>query len=410
AGCSAGLRASRHTAVATAATSAAISAGCSPNATFATTKIATGMVDATMPGTPPICSSRVGSSRSCDPPAAPGSVSDSGRGPGFGPSVTVLLWLSDRRLVGAHVLHRRTGAAEGTGRCAPEPSRCAGGADLVERVVEDLAPVPQRQPPPHAHGATGLDAGDAPPAEPDEGDVVGAVEQLGLQRRVRVVGSELHAAQPAEHRHLLAAGAVGRALRSRLLRTGLEIVGIQLVHVAGQPAQHAAERTAIGAGHLSPSSLGLALGRNRLSVTRRKRPPQPSEAPFRRRSCERTTGGDVRRAGLAGIRHGWPVRPVLQPFAARVSAERTPHERHPSGCAFAYRRRWVECTPGWWSRADRPGAPQRRWRRRGRLGSSSESSACSRTVEVAGSPACLPPPSRRSPRSANASAQPAASC
>src|SRR5918996_1813197 len=222
AGCSACLRAIRHTATATPATRAMISAGCNPNATFVTTNTATGMVEATTPCTPPICASMVGSSRSRrDPSSARPRASDSGGGPGVGPWVTLLL--------------------VGIGR-----------ADLVVGVVEDLAPVPQGEPPAHTHGAPRLDAGDAAPAEPDQRDTVGAVEQLGLQRRIGVLWPEFYAAQPAEHRDLLPDCALGRALRAGLLRAGLEVVGIQLVSVTGQPAQHAAERTAIGAGHFFP--------------------------------------------------------------------------------------------------------------------------------------------------------------
>ncbi len=60
AGCSGCRRAIRHPAIATPLTSAAITAGRSSSSTFATTKTTTGIVEATMPETPPICSNSVG--------------------------------------------------------------------------------------------------------------------------------------------------------------------------------------------------------------------------------------------------------------------------------------------------------------------------------------------------------------
>src|SRR5918998_1702797 len=175
AGCSACLRTIRHAAITAPAASAEISAGCSSKTTFATTNTATGMVEATTPCTPPICSSRVGDSRSCRGPSAAGpSGSGSAGGPWVGPWVTVLLApRTGGGPVHVSVLLRAGGPASPRvpGRWAGEFSRESGRvgrADLVERVVEDLAPVPDGEPPSHAHGAPRLDAGDASPAEPDQ--------------------------------------------------------------------------------------------------------------------------------------------------------------------------------------------------------------------------------------------------
>src|SRR5690242_15706756 len=163
AGCSGCLRAIRQMAMATPAASAAMSAACSAATMLTTTNTATGIVEATIPGTPPICSKSVGARR-----AAGGDSSG-------GPAVTGLL-------------------------------RGVGLTDLVERVVDHLASLANRQPPAHPQGAPGLDARDAATAHPDEGDALGAVEQLGLERSVSALRAELNAAQPTEHRDVLAAG------------------------------------------------------------------------------------------------------------------------------------------------------------------------------------------------------------
>ena len=124
-----------------------MSAGCSVATMLTTTNTATGIVEAMIPGTPPICSRSVGERRSV------------GGDSSGGPAVTGLL-------------------------------RGVGLTDLVERVVDHLASVADREPPPHPKGTTGLDARDAAPAHPDEGDALGAVEQLGLERSVGALRAE----------------------------------------------------------------------------------------------------------------------------------------------------------------------------------------------------------------------------
>src|SRR5689334_4034801 len=151
AGCIGCLRAIRHTAMTTPDTSAAMSAGCSVLTMLTTTKTATGIVEATTPGTPPICSSSVG--ERC-------SVGGDSSG---GPAVTGLL-------------------------------RGVGLTDLVERVVDHLASVADREPTPHPQSTARLNPRDAAAAHPHEGDALGAVEQLGLEGGVGALWAELDAA------------------------------------------------------------------------------------------------------------------------------------------------------------------------------------------------------------------------
>src|SRR5947199_2529085 len=151
AGCNGCLRAIRQIAVPTPEVSAAIKAGGNAETMLTTTNTATGIVEAMIPGTPPICSRSVGARRSV------------GGDSSGGPAVTGLL-------------------------------RGVGLTDLVERVVDHLASVANGEPPPDPQGAPGLDARDAAPAHPDQGDALGAVEQLGLERSVGALRAELDAA------------------------------------------------------------------------------------------------------------------------------------------------------------------------------------------------------------------------
>src|SRR5262245_8100659 len=136
------------------------------------TKTSTGMLDSTTPRTPPscwaICSERVGSAfalSSASPVSALAASELADSGSAVSGSVTG--W-------GSRVMF----SPEGRGRSARM-------VEFVHRVVDHLAIVAHREAAPGGQLASRLDAGDVPPAQPDQGDDVGPVVEVGLQRRQR---------------------------------------------------------------------------------------------------------------------------------------------------------------------------------------------------------------------------------
>src|SRR6516165_11978150 len=85
--------------------------------------------------------------------------------------------------------------------------------NFLVRVVDGLGAVLQlAQPSPHPQRTARVDAGYAPLTQPDQGDCVAAVEELGADPAGAALAIALHAAQRAHHRDLLATFAVDRTL------------------------------------------------------------------------------------------------------------------------------------------------------------------------------------------------------
>ena len=223
AGWTASPRVSRQPATRSAdATAATIDATRLPATAWATTNTTTGTPEATIPDIPPIWSRSVGlrgagastasgsgsgssatSSRTTGVPRA--SVSGSSRrgapdspprprtGP-VGGSIGSAGSDSEERVSGRMAVSRRTadgpGGASRTGRRPVGPRYSVRPLELVVRVVDDLPSVTDGHPPAGAHGTTRLDARDPPASQPHEGDAVGAVEELGLERRHRAARTE----------------------------------------------------------------------------------------------------------------------------------------------------------------------------------------------------------------------------
>src|SRR3954471_6895152 len=197
-----------------------------------------------------------------------------------------------------------------------------------------------------AQPATGFDAGDVPPAEPDDVEAAGAVVELGLQRRDPGPGPQGHRPQGAADRGGAAQGQGGDRRAAGPDRQHLLLLGVHLVLRRDEPRQR-----------LAPApSLGPLLDAHASSVRRRHRISVISGPRGKGSSGGRPSGSGDGAGAASGSRSGSSSRGAIASVPRTTTTSRTTDS---SSAAAA-----GSCAAGPWNTARRnqrgPSTPAKR--------------------------------------------------
>src|SRR3954449_8603176 len=319
--CTLSRRTRRSTKTTSAAPTAAQMPVRRPPSELATMKAIVGRLASTMPRQPPSCSMTRWRSNVRGAACAPVGSGAAGAGPS-GRSPGALIAVSPGTSVaGASPLALST-SSDGS-----------AGAEFVPGVVDDPLAVEGGEPAAGSEGAAGLDAGDTPPAEPDQGDRPGTVEEFGLQSGNGLARGVDHRLQAAGHGDDGALAARDQGLAAGAGRLGAELLRIDGLVIGGEPLQGARQPAGRSGLRHVPSSLapaGQVPTRHASRVTVRARSRTPAYGP----DCHR--GGAARR----GRGHPAPTvtRPAAPPAGRRGSGQPPPAAgpaaRPPAGAAW----------------------------------------------------------------------------
>src|SRR3954468_19258947 len=281
--CTLSRRTRRSTKTTSAAPTAAQMPVRRPPSELATMKAIVGRLASTMPRQPPSCSMTRWRSNVRGAACAPVGSGAAGAGPsGRSPGALIA------------VFHGHAGA--GASRVALVPgapvssvpgasplalstsSDGSAGAEFVPGVVDDPLAVEGGEPAAGSEGAAGLDAGDTPPAEPDQGDRPGTVEEFGLQRGNGLARGVDHRLQAAGHGDDGALAARDQGLAAGAGRLGAELLRIDGLVIGGEPLQGArqpAGRSGLRhvASSLAPAGQVPTCRASRVTVRARSRTP-----------------------------------------------------------------------------------------------------------------------------------------
>src|SRR4051794_31366755 len=191
-----------------------------PSRALATMNATVGRVASTMPRQPPSCSSTRCRSK----------VSGRGSPP---PSGAAALPVAVTAVSPGSLSAGVSGPILSTSGAGPR----SAGAQLVPGVVDDPLAVDGGEPPAGGEGAAGLDARDAPAAQPHEGDRAGAVEQLGLEGRDGLARGVDHGLETTGHLHDRALAARDHRLAAGAGGLGAQFLGVDRRVVGGQSLQ-----------------------------------------------------------------------------------------------------------------------------------------------------------------------------
>src|SRR3954452_5916827 len=279
--CTLSRRTRRSTKITSATPSAAQMPVRRPPSELATMKAIVGRLASTMPRQTPSCSmTRWRSNVRGAPACAPVGSGAAGAGPS-GRSPGALIAVSPGTSVAGVSPLALSTSSDGS-----------AGAEFVPGVVDDPLAVEGGEPAAGSEGAAGLDARDPPPAEPDQGDRPGTVEEFGLQRGNGLARGVDHRLQAAGHGDDGALAARDQGLAAGAGRLGAELLRIDGLVIGGEPLQGARQPAGRSDLRHVPSSLapaGQVPTRHASRVTVRARSRTPAYGP----DCHR--GGAARR-------------------------------------------------------------------------------------------------------------------